>query len=194
MTRHRAFPIRGTLCLLLLLTLQLGAWLWSADAYGKAFDERQIKAAFIYNLANFVTWPAQSFEDPQAPFRICVLGDDSLAPFIEQVVAGENIAGRPIAVERLTAPSNIPPCQILFVGEKARGILRSSLAAVADQPTLTVSDIPAFIHQGGMVNLVKKRKRLRLEIDPKAASRNGLIISSKLLKLARIVEGPESKE
>jgi hypothetical protein len=38
----------------------------------RKFDEREIKATFIFNFAQFVEWPTASFANPQAPLLICV--------------------------------------------------------------------------------------------------------------------------
>ena len=53
---------------------------------------------------------------------------------------------------------------------------------------LTVSDTNGFAHQGVIINLIKVDNKIRFEINPAAAERAGLKISSHLLRLARIVE------
>ncbi len=41
-----------------------------------ASREYLLKAAFLYNLANFTTWPTEAFSGPQKPLRLCILGED----------------------------------------------------------------------------------------------------------------------
>ena len=56
---------------LLLLLLAAAA---PAGADDRTDLEYQVKAAFLFNFAKFVEWPADAFEGPQDPVAICVLG------------------------------------------------------------------------------------------------------------------------
>ncbi len=49
---------------------------------------------------------------------------------------------------------------------------------------LTVSDMPQFSRQGGMVQFILDGSRVRFEINLASAERAGLTLSSELLKLA----------
>jgi hypothetical protein len=60
---------------------------------------------------------------------------------------------------------------------------------VEGRPVLTVGESPEFIQHGGIVNFFLDGKRVRFEINPTAATRVNLRISSRLLQLARLV-GP----
>ena len=54
---------------------------------------------------------------------------------------------------------------------------------------LTVSDIPGFAAQGGMLELVIDANRVVFEANADAIDRGGLRMSSKAMKLARAVHG-----
>jgi len=54
---------------------------------------------------------------------------------------------------------------------------------------LTVSDLDKFTSLGGCVGLHKEDKRIHFEVNLTALDTAGLKLSSKLLKLARIVKG-----
>ena len=56
---------------------------------------------------------------------------------------------------------------------------------------LTVGDAPGFARDGGMLGLVQQGSRIVFDANPTAIRVSGLQVSSKVLKLARIV-GPES--
>jgi len=51
---------------------------------------------------------------------------------------------------------------------------------------LTVGESTDFIAQGGIINFVRDAGMIRFEIDQGAATRVGLHISSRLLRLARM--------
>jgi hypothetical protein len=83
----------------------------------RKFDEREVKATFIFNFAQFVEWPAASFADPQAPLLICVLGDDPFEAVLDAVVRGEVIRSHPLVVRRFRHVEEVTSCHILlFVG------------------------------------------------------------------------------
>src|ERR1700704_1156281 len=65
-----------------------------------ASPEYQVKAVFLFNFAQFVDWPPQSFEDAAAPFVIGVLGMDPFGSALEGAVRGESLDGRRFVVER----------------------------------------------------------------------------------------------
>ena len=64
--------------------------------------EYQVKLAFLYNFAQFVQWPADTFRDAGAPLTICVAGDNPFQGEIEQSLRGRAVGGHPIEVRRLS--------------------------------------------------------------------------------------------
>jgi hypothetical protein len=60
-------------------------------------------------------------------------------------------------------------------------------------PILTVGDAADFIGRGGMIRFAEVANRIRFEINPGAAERSGLRVSSRLLRLAEIVDAPAPK-
>jgi YfiR/HmsC-like len=76
---------------------------------------------------------------------------------------------------------------VLFVSKSEAGRLRQILAALQGTSILTVGETEAFARQGGMINFITVDKKVRYEINVAAAKRANLDISSKLLRLAKIV-------
>jgi len=56
-----------------------------------------------------------------------------------------------------------------------------------DSSVLTVSEMEQFARNRGMIQFIMQENRARFEINADAAKRAGLKISSKLLKLSRVV-------
>jgi len=54
---------------------------------------------------------------------------------------------------------------------------------------LTIGDGEGFAERGVMINFYLRDRKVRFEINARAAERCGFQISSLLLKVARIVEG-----
>ncbi|MCP4694111.1 MAG: YfiR family protein, partial [Desulfobacterales bacterium] len=76
---------------LLIVALALPAF--PGPARTASFQEYQLKAVFLYNFINFITWPDEAFGAPERPFTIGVLGEDPFGSFLEKVVASETFRG-----------------------------------------------------------------------------------------------------
>lgn len=149
-------------------------------------DEYKVKAVFLFHFAQFVEWPEESFTRPDEPMVIGVLGADPFGQYLDDVVSGESIKGHPLQVERFGRLEEIDKCHILFVSTEGLGQLRTVLRELEPRATLTVGDNPAFIRAGGMIRFFSEDSKIRLQINPEAARSSGLMISSKLLRLADI--------
>ena len=79
---------------------------------------------------------------------------------------------------------------MLFIGSSEKDRLERLVQAVGGLGILTIGDTEGFARQGVMVNFYMENKKVRFEINPKAAGRAGLKISSNLLRIARIVGEP----
>ncbi len=147
--------------------------------------ESQVKAAFLLNFTKFAEWPTESFTDPSSPISICVAGEDPIEPVLEQMVAGETVGGRRVAV--LRAPADpAKSCQLLFVSKTEKEVPK--LLAGAGRNVLTVGESEGFLAQGGMINFVLETRRVRFDINQKAVVNSALKLSSKLFNVARQVE------
>jgi hypothetical protein len=155
-----------------------------APAQGVEEVEAKVKAAFLLNFARYVEWPESSFATSNSPVVIGVLGQDTLGRNLDATVDGRTVERRPVKVKRARKVSELRDCQVIFVCPSERERFRGLLAAIQNQPILTVSDTEGFTSAGGMILLKKKQGMMRFEINRDAAEKAGLKISSKLLKLA----------
>jgi uncharacterized protein DUF4154 len=153
-------------------------------------SEYAVKAAFLYNFAKFVEWPAGTFRQSPGAVTFCVVGQDPFAGELERVIAGKTVAGRPVAIRYLAQLGGVESCQILFVSSAER-LRFEQILAVARRGVLTVGENEAFARAGGIINFTVSDSRVRFQIDQGAAERAGLTISSRLLELA--VRGSRSR-
>jgi hypothetical protein len=148
--------------------------------------EFQVKAAFLYNFAKFVEWPDQAFANRDSAFTICLAGD----PFqgaLEKTVQGEAWNGRPLSVRRIDSGAEVRSCQVVYVSGSSSQKSMEILMAAANAPVLTVGETDDFISAGGIIRFTESGRRVRFEINPEAAQRAALRVSSRLLRLADIV-------
>lgn len=155
------------------------------------FDEIDRRADFLRNFAFFIQWPATAFDSASAPLRYCVLGNLELSSSLRRMLNGEQVAGRPLQLVGAQERTPWRRCHVLYFDRKATESMSQVLAEVAGAPVLTVGDTPDLVRAGGLVSLVREDGRLHAMINHEAATRAGIRISSKLLRLATLV--PESR-
>lgn len=177
--------------LLLLLSLILAPYP-QASAYAVEdvrARESTLKAAYLFQLANFVDWPEGRTpgNGGERPLRLCILGDDPFGDAIDGI-AGKKARGRQLALERFADSEGVESCDVLFVSASASAELDGIFDLAAGANVLTVGDSKDFARSGGMVGLVVKGGKLRLEVNLGAAQEAGLKISAKLLELSQIVK------
>ena len=148
--------------------------------------EYLIKAAILYNLAKFATWPDTAFSAADAPLRICILGHDPFGPALESL-HGKRIGARKLAITAFAEVEYAAACHVLFVSASEER-LAEILDAVSRRPVLTVADFNHFASAGGIVGLTEVDDRSRLEVNIDAAGQAGVKLSSKLLRLAVTVD------
>lgn len=176
-------------------TARLSAWRWLAAlalplaAAAPAADpltlaEYDIKAGFIYNFVKLVKWP-----DAAPQLVLCVIG---MNPFgTASAIDGKPVGGRTLMLR--SVPAGAPPadCGIVFVPAPEAARAPALLAALRERPVLTIGESENFAHRGGVINFYREEDKVRFEINVDAARRARLQISSRLLKLARIVRDGE---
>lgn len=181
---------------LLLLVVMIGLVLFGAPS-ARAQDEKpmdyQVKAAFLVNFPKYVDWPAGGFAKPNSPITVAVFGDDNVAnEFQNMIQAGLVISGHPVVLKRIHAEADITPdCQILFIAASEQSRAAAILDKLKGSAVLTVGESDNFLEQGGMVNLVPKNRKIRLQVNLTAAGQAHLRISSRLLVAADLVKGKQ---
>lgn len=158
------------------------------QAPAQTVEASQVKAAYLYNFAKFVEWPAGIFRNPDDPAVICVIGDEHTSDVLELAVSGKKINGRPVEARRPHASTEFKSCHVLFIGFPDRERIAQTLNELRGSSVLTVGQSGQFIALGGMINLALNNTTIELEIDPEASNAVGLKISSRLLVVARTVK------
>ncbi len=152
-------------------------------------SESELKAAFVYNFAKFVTWPRESQTQSGKPLVIGVLGDPGLGQTLQKLLQDKTMNGRPLEVTIFGSIDDLRITDVLFVHSERKSTLQSALRITAGLPVLTVSDSEDFAELGGVVQLVREDRKMRFDINVAAAEQAGLRIQAQLLKLARTTPG-----
>jgi len=172
-----------------LLVAVLANTVAATRAAGPVVEESNAKAAFTFSFAKFVGWPKFLTDGGRSTFRLGILGRDPLEGAMEEVVGGKTLHGLPVEVVYGRHLSELADCDLLFITVSEALRLRQHLAGLSGLPVLTVSDVPGFVENGGMIGLRRENNRLCFEVNQPAIEQVGLVVSSRLLALARVVVG-----
>jgi hypothetical protein len=151
---------------------------WAAQAV----TQPALRAAFLYNFVKFTEWTG---EVSSGPLTICVVDDTALENALTELVDGSSINGRPVL---LSHSRRLRACHLVYLGATDPERTASILEELQGASVLTVSDGYEFVRLGGIVGLVVEQGRMRFAINPDAAQRAGLRLSSRLLHLAKILK------
>ena len=178
---NKVYCIRHFICraiLFLLITMPVNAALQT--------KEYQVKAAFIIKLVPFVSWPEEEIPNKNKKLNFC---------FFESSQQGA--ATRKLLLEdgNLKKNFNVLPvnqlqsCHILFISKTTNHHLDNLLRRTRDyEKILTIGDSPSYANKGVMINFFLESGKIRFEVNWKAMKANNFKISSRILKLARIVD------
>jgi hypothetical protein len=164
-----------------LLAAILAGRAWAGGA--PAASEYSVKAAYLSKFGAFVDWPPTAFSSSNSPIVICVAGEDPFGSVLDRTVGGERIGSRPVEVKRLAKVEKNQGCQILFLGGSRRQSTAEALRLVNGAPVLTVTNGQRN-QAPGIIDFTITGNHVRFTVDPDAAARAGLTISSKLLSVA----------
>ena len=170
------------------ITIIIAALFICSPVFAEPPSEYQVKSAFLYNFAKFIDWPDSAFKNDEAPIRIGILGDNPFGDLLKKTVAGKKIRGRDVIIASVSKVEAITGFNILFISSSENKRLPSIFSYLDGTSVLTIGEIDGFANKGGIINFFKYENKIRFEINNENARKANLIISSKLLKLARIIE------
>ena len=148
--------------------------------------EYEVKAAYVFNFVNATDWPPAAFPSASAPFRVCVAESNPFDGLLGQAFQNEQVNGHPVIVSLVKTPPEISTCHVLFIarGADESGTLQK---AAATAPVLTVGESRTFQKRGGIITFVADADRIRFDVNHQQATRTGITLSSKVLRVARQV-------
>jgi hypothetical protein len=154
-------------------------------------SEYDLKAAFLYNFTQFVTWPNDVFPGSDSNFNICIFGKDPFGESLKNLVENENVKTHPIKVVQINNDQQLDSCHILFIAKDKIASIQNLDSQLGSKPVLTIGDSPDFADRGGVIGIGLIEQRIKLRINLSAANSKHLTISSKLLRLSEVIEEKE---
>ena len=168
-----------------------GLWLLASSAYAVEQDSTEeqglFKAAFIYNFAKFTRWPEHTWNG-NSSLILCTAGKDELVGYLKRL-GGKIIKGHSVSIQSLKKAQSAEHCHLLYIASSEKKHYADILKSVRDKPILSISELAGFGRSGGIIELYREAGRTRLIINLNVARKSGLEISSRLLMLAKIIDG-----
>ena len=158
-------------------------------ALAASYAINPLKVAYIYNIVKFTNWPAATWASPTDPFQLCFYAKGNLGDGL-QTLQKKEINGHPITLLRPEDKLDFQQCHAFYINTSERHRYRYLLSLIEQQTVLIISDESPFFDYGGLINLVEIDQRLRFQVNMQQLSRSQLKLSSKLLKLAILVDNP----
>jgi len=171
--------MRRLACLICLLLI-------GADTVrAQAPAELRVKAAFVYNFTQFITWPVAPAQG-ESPAIVGILGSASMRPALEDILRAKEQKSHRYEVRVFGSLEEVRNCRILFV-DLPRPRVAQALKALPHIGLLTIGVGEEFARQGGVIALVMDGNRVKFDINIAAAERDSLKVDPTLLGLARVV-------
>lgn len=182
-TDQRASSDALRFCAHALLFLMLCNAAWAEEVS----REYRIKAAYLYNLSKFITWPDEDKLSKATPITLCIFGYNPFENYLDKL-REHPVRGRPIDIRYIDEKQPVDDCQLLFISQHNASAPKLLVAPPPYPPILTVSDNQDFLSRGGMVALISINNNIQLDINLTRAKQAGLTFSANLLEVAHRIQ------
>tara|TARA_R110000868_G_scaffold190862_1_gene434924 strand:+ start:222665 stop:223195 length:531 start_codon:yes stop_codon:yes gene_type:complete len=154
-------------------------------------NTEQVKAIFLYNLLNYISWPKSKIS---AVKNLCILGSNTFGDAFEYIKLKSKNRDLEISVSFITPSDNldietIKMCHMLYIAipANAKNIIKTHKKHLIKNHILTVSDTKGF-SQIGCVELQHQEDKISIIINRNKLKKYKLKANSRLLRVAKVVE------
>ena len=142
-------------------------------------SEYRLKVAFLYNFAAYTEWS----DLHNQVLNLCIHGEN---PFGENLhhLQQKKINEYELVIRHTENIAELSGCQIVFITRSAANNLSEIINLLNGKPILTIADAPGSSQQGVVLNMTVKEGKVIFEANVAMAKKNGLKLSSQLLRFA----------
>ncbi|MDD2830032.1 MAG: YfiR family protein [Sulfuricurvum sp.] len=164
-----------------IIVLFFVAVMLSAGLRADALPEYTLKAAYLYNFALLTDWPK---EEESTGFNMCFYKENlgSASDALQNKIVGN----KKVKVLNVTTAEEAKGCQMLFIPESEGQNGEKMIRQLVKTPVLIVSENASS--NDAHIVIIREGRKLAFDISLKALKYSNLLLSSRLLKLARKVE------
>jgi hypothetical protein len=147
-------------------------------------DEREsaLKAGFLYNFARYSEGTWFSYHSEKS-YIICTT-DPDFKTIASRVLKDQKIKDLPVFVEYISAPRS--HCHSLFISADTPNP-NEFIQDPEFTQTMLVGERKDYIQSGGHISFFIAGGKIRFEVDPKRLNAAHIKLSSKVLRMGRVV-------
>ncbi|MFT7144119.1 MAG: hypothetical protein ACI9TY_001508 [Alphaproteobacteria bacterium] len=147
-----------------------------------------LKAVFLYNLLNYITWPDDKDNITQ---KLCILGENPFGNALAHIKTKaknreHKITTNFIPLKVNTAIGPVDNCHMLYITAAGQKTFNANIKTFEENNILTVSDIKGFSKKGA-IELKRAHNKIILIINKRNLEKLNLKASSKLLRIAKVI-------
>lgn len=142
--------------------------------------EYQLKTAYLFHFAELAEWPTTG------DITICSAIDNHLTRYLS-VLDGRKIASQTVRVKLIDTIDSLAGCSIVYLDQN-QSMTPQLAERGMNHHLLLVGDGEHFAEDGGMLQFALRDNKLKLLVNLPAVRAAGLKLSSKLLRMAEVLE------
>lgn len=147
--------------------------IFSSTALATKYHPHEIKAVYIYKIANFVKWPN---EENRKQLNICFQGSMDVQRTFLKITANKTIRGMPLVLAGSGAL-----CDLVYIADRFTSHDYS-------HEQLIIGDKKGFVKNGGFIELRQQKGKIKIIINLSQAQNSLIKVSSKLMRIATLVK------
>lgn len=149
-------------------------------------DADEIRATFIFHIANFTNFPEQVLITQKLTF--CFLEDKHNSIQQEFNIANiTKLQSLDVVGVQISAYSDLQKisCQLLFVGASKESPELFAMLKVLNNRTVSIGETRNFLKKGGLISLEEKKSRIQIMVNKTLYANSSMKFRSSLLKHAK---------
>jgi len=154
--------------------------------FAASAQKYQVHSVYIYSYMKYIKWPDASESEP---FKLGILGDSEVTPFLEKMASTKKAGNRPIQVVMLSNTGAPDGMDMIFIPAGSLSAEKlEELSVLATRENIVLLTEEAQFPAGGHINFIEENSKLFFELDRQALESAGLRVASELMALARPVQ------
>lgn len=142
----------------------------------------RVQALYIYNLARYMQWPAESRE---GDFIIGVYTNDPILSELQKIARTKLYLDQQIVIKVFNSVESITNCHVLYIPTKATAQIKTIVKKIWRYKTLIIANSPNAIKYGAGINFVSGASgKLEFEVKSVNIVKRGIKVSVKIEELA----------
>ncbi|HEY9045062.1 MAG TPA: YfiR family protein [Ohtaekwangia sp.] len=139
----------------------------------------QSYAVLIHGLIKYSAWPNQ-----QSEFKITVLGNSKAYSEMEKSLAGKNINGHTIRVDKAEDIAGIQGADIVYISEGKSNAIQEVVKATTNAAAIIITEREGLVRKGAGISFIIVDNKLRFDINNTDLEKRQIKVSAQFASLA----------